>query len=96
MVYLSDILQKNLNLLVYAKMVKSGLYHDMRSMILALDHPTFVALPFFMYSLPETQCPAFILNENIRDGMPGSKIVLTLMRYSFVLGIDQVTWQKQT
>ena len=63
-VYLSDIPQKNLNLLVYAKMVKSGLYHDMRSLILALDHPRFVALPFFVHSLTETQCPAFILNEN--------------------------------
>ena len=96
MVYVSDILQKNLNLLVYAKIVKSGLYHDMRSMILALDHPTFVVLPFFMHSLAETQCPAFILNENIRDGMPGSKIVLTLMRYSFVFGNRPVSWQKQT
>ena len=28
-------------------MVKSSVYHDMRTMILALDHPTSVALPFF-------------------------------------------------
>ena len=45
--YVSDILWKNLNVLVYAKMVKSGVYHDIRTMILALDHPTCVALPFF-------------------------------------------------
>ena len=28
-------------------MVNSGVYHDIRTMILALDHPTCVALPFF-------------------------------------------------
>ena len=42
--YLSDILRENLNVLVYDKMVKSGVYHDIRTMILALDHPTCVAL----------------------------------------------------
>ena len=52
--YLSDILRKNLNVLVYAKMVKSGVYHDIRTMIVALDHPTCVALPFFMHFLTET------------------------------------------
>ena len=31
--YLSDILRKNLNVLIYAQMVKSCVYHDMRSMI---------------------------------------------------------------
>ena len=55
--YLSDILQKNLNVLVYAKMVKSGIYDNIRTMILALDHPTCVALPFFMHFLAVTQCP---------------------------------------
>ena len=49
--YLSDILRKNLNVLVYAKMVKSG---DIRTMIVALDHPTCVALPFFMHFLTVT------------------------------------------
>ena len=44
--YLSDILHKNSHFLANAKMEKSGIYHDMRSMILTLDHPTFVALPF--------------------------------------------------
>ena len=55
--YLSDILRKNLNVLVYAKMVKSGVYHDIRTMIVALDHPTCVALPFF-YAFPgcDTVC----------------------------------------
>ena len=52
--YLSDILRKNLNVLVYAKMVKSGVYHDIRTMIVALDHPTCVALPFFMHFLTVT------------------------------------------
>ena len=90
--YLSDILRKNFNVLVYAKMVKSGVYHDIRTMILALDHPTSVALPFcfcfFLHSLAETQCPSFILKENVRDGMPRCKIVPTLIRYSFILGIN--------
>ena len=52
--YLSDILRKNLNVLVYAKMVKSGVYHDIRTMIVALDHPICVALPFFMHFLTVT------------------------------------------
>ena len=88
--YLSDILRKNVNVLVYAKMVKSGVYHDMRTMILALDHPRCAALPFFIDFLAVIQCPAFILKENVRDGISGYKIVPTLMRYSFVLRIDQV------
>ena len=45
--YLSGILRKNLNVLVYAKMVKSGIYHDIRTMILTLNHPTCIALPCF-------------------------------------------------
>ena len=69
--YLSDILRKNLNVLVYAKMLKSDVYHDIRTMVLAVDHPICAALPFFMHFLAVTQCPAFILKENIRDGMPG-------------------------
>ena len=88
--YLSDILRKNLNVLVYAKMVKFGVYHDIRTMILALDHPRCVALPFFMDFLAVTQCPAFILKENVWGDMSRCKIVPTLMRYSFVLRIDQV------
>ena len=52
--YLSDILRKNLNVLVYAKMVKSGVYHDIRTMVVALDHPTCIALPFFMHFLTVT------------------------------------------
>ena len=88
--YLSDILRKNLNVLVYAKMVKFGVYHDIRTMILALDHPRCVALPFFMHFLAVTQCPAFILKENVWGDMSRCKIVPTLMRYSFVLRIDQV------
>ena len=87
--YLSNILRKNLNVLVYAKMVKYGVYHDIRTMILALDHPTCVALSLFMYFLAETQCPAFILKEDVKDGIPGCKIVPTLMKCSFVLEIEQ-------
>ena len=49
-----------------------------------------------MHFLAVTQCPAFILKENVRDGMSRCKIVPTLMRYSFFWGIDQVMWQKQT
>ena len=92
--YLSDIFQKNLNVLVYAKMVKSGVYHVyhvyIRTMILALDHSTFVALPFFMHFLAATQSLAFVLKKNVRNGMSGCKIVSTLMRYLFVLAIDQM------
>ena len=84
-VYLSDILQKNLNVLVYAKMVKSGVYHNIRTMILTLDHPTCIALPFFMHFLAVTPFPAFVLNENVRDRMSGCKIAPTLMRYLFVM-----------
>ena len=47
MAYLSDILWKNLNVLVYAKMLKSGVYYNIRTMILTLDHLTCVAHPFF-------------------------------------------------
>ena len=68
----------------------------MRSMIQALDHPTFVALEFFMHFLVETQCPAFILNKYVSDRMPGSKIVVSLMRFPFLLGIAQMAWQRQT
>ena len=71
--YLSDILREKLNVLVYDKMVKSGVYHDIRTMILALDHPTCVALPFFMHFLAVTQCPAFILKENVRNGILDAK-----------------------
>ena len=84
-VYLSDILKKNLNVLVYAKMVKSPVYHNIRTMIYALDHPTCIALQFFMHFLAVTRCPAFVLKENVRDRMSGCKIVLTLMRYLFVM-----------
>ena len=50
-----DILQNNLNVLAYAKIVKSDIYHDIRTMILALDHPTCVALSFLMNFLAATQ-----------------------------------------
>ena len=49
--YLLGIPQMNLNVLVYAKTVKSGVYHDIRTMILALDHPTCVA-HLFLYVFP--------------------------------------------
>ena len=45
--YLSDILRKNVNVLVYAKMVKQVVYHNIGTVILALDHPVYVSLPFF-------------------------------------------------
>ena len=65
-------------------------------MTLTLDHPTCVALPlFYAFSGCDT-VSSFILKENARDGMSGCKTIPTLMRYSFVLGIDQVIWQKQT
>ena len=70
-------------------MGKFGFYHDIRTMILALEHPTCLALPFFMHFLVATQRPAFIIKENVRGGMSGCKVVLTLMKYSLVLGIDQ-------
>ena len=66
-----NILWKNLKVLVYAKMAKSRVYHDVTIMILALDHPTWFALPFFNHFLSATQCPAFILSENVRDRIPG-------------------------
>ena len=46
--YLSDIFWKNLNVLVYAKLLKSDIYHNIRTVILALDYPTCVGL--FMHS----------------------------------------------
>ena len=39
------------------------LYHDIRTTILALHHPTCVALPYFMHFLDVIQCTAFILKE---------------------------------
>ena len=45
--YLTDILRKSLNISGYAKMVKFGFCHGIRTMILALDHPKCIALPFF-------------------------------------------------
>lgn len=57
----------------------------MRTMILALDHPKFVALPFFMHFLAATQCLALVLWENVRNGMSRFQIVPTFMRYSFAL-----------
>ena len=46
--YLSDILWKNLNVLVYANLLKYHIYHNIRTVILALDYPTCVG--FFMHS----------------------------------------------
>ena len=42
--YLVHILRRNLNVLVYAKMMKSGVYHDIRTIILTLDHFACVVL----------------------------------------------------
>ena len=83
--YPTDILRKSLNTSGYAKMVKFGFCHGIRTMILALDHPKCIALPFFMHFLDATQRPAFLLKEKVRNGMSGCKIVPTLMRYSFIL-----------
>ena len=44
---LSSHLRKNLRVLVYAKMVRSGIHHNLRAMILELDHSICEALPFF-------------------------------------------------
>ena len=44
---LSNHLRKNLRALVYAKMVRSGIHHNLRAMILELDHSICKALPFF-------------------------------------------------
>ena len=71
-------------------MVKSGVYHDMRTMILALDHPTSVALPFFYaFSGCDIVSSFFILKKNVRDGTSGYSIGSTLMRYLYVLEIDR-------
>ena len=94
--YQSDIRRKNLNVLVDPKVVNPCVYHKIRTMILAVDHSTCVTLTFFMHFLVVTKCPAFILMENVRDGIFGGEIVPNLMRYSFVFGIDQMMWQKQT
>ena len=88
--YQSDIRRKNLNVLVDPKVVNPCVYHKIRTMILAVDHSTCVTLTFFMHFLVVTKCPAFILMENVRDGIFGGEIVPNLMRYSFVFGIDQV------
>ena len=40
--------------------MKSGVYHNIRTMILALDHSTLAPLPFFIHFLIPTQCAAFI------------------------------------
>ena len=86
--YLSDILRKNLNVLIYAQMVKPCVYHDMRT--------SHICGPSIFYAFPTWDTvSSIILNKNVKDRMPGSKIVLTLMRYSFVLGTDQGTWQRQ-
>ena len=46
-IYLSNIFGKCLNVLVYAKMVTSGIYHNIKVMILALDTPH---VQLFFYS----------------------------------------------
>ena len=59
--YQSDIRRKYLNVLVDPKVVNPWVYHKIKTMILALDHSTCVALTFFMHFLVVTKCPAFIL-----------------------------------
>ena len=39
-------LRKNLRALVYPKMVRSGIHHNLRAIILELDHSIWKALPF--------------------------------------------------
>ena len=43
---LSSYLRKKLRVLVYAKMVRSGIHHNLSAMILELDHSICEALPF--------------------------------------------------
>ena len=64
--YLSDILRKNLNVLVYAKMVKFGIYYDMRTMILALDHAIYVSFPFFYVFTGCDTVSSFYSNEKCK------------------------------
>ena len=40
-------LRNNSGISVYVKMIRSGVYHDLRVMILELDHSICEALPFF-------------------------------------------------
>ena len=50
---------------------------------------------FYVFSGCDT-VPNFYSKKNVKYGMFGCKIFPTLMRYSFVIEIDQVMSQKQT
>ena len=55
-----------------------------------------MSTPSTFYAFPDCGTVySFYLKENVRDGISGWKIILTLMWYSFLLGIDQVMSQKQ-
>ena len=87
--YLSDMLSNNLNLLVYATMVKSGILSHYKNYGLGTRSFHMYSTPFFLRFLAATQHPAFILKETVGDVMYGYKTDPTLMRYYFILGIDQ-------
>ena len=65
-------------------MVKSGVYHDIRTMILAVDHPTCVALPFF-YAFSGGDTVSSFYSKGKCKGWDVWMQNPTLMQYSFIL-----------